>query len=267
MGGGRTRTAAHLYDRQIQSEDEESEQRYLRGAVYESEPIGSYSLKVSKGPKRTARMADMVLRSAKVDVLVPLAGSRKRVPVQLWAVLTREEGTTPPGEAPIDWLLLSNHPVESFEDAVLVVAGYATRWRIEEFHKMWKSGAMKVEDNQLRAADHIERWARLTAAVAVRLLRIAYLARNRPTTPALGEFTEDELEALIMLRKRHGQKISADIHEVSISQAVNWIAKEGGYTGKSSGGPPGALVLARGLTSIIAAAELLSMLRAQGRLM
>lgn len=32
-----------------------------------------------------------------------------------------------------------------------------------------------------------------------------------------------------------------------IGEVVQWIAQVGGYTGKSSGGPPGALVLARGL--------------------
>jgi hypothetical protein len=36
----------------------------------------------------------------------------------------------------------------------------------------------------------------------------------------------------------------------TIAQAVYWIARIGGYTGKSSGGPPGALVIARGLRRI-----------------
>ena len=33
----------------------------------------------------------------------------------------------------------------------------------------------------------------------------------------------------------------------SLVDVVRWIAQEGGYTGKSSGGPPGAIVLSRGM--------------------
>jgi hypothetical protein len=35
----------------------------------------------------------------------------------------------------VEWLLLTNIPVNSHEDANRVVDGYVFRWRIEEFHK------------------------------------------------------------------------------------------------------------------------------------
>jgi len=39
--------------------------------------------------------------------------------------------------------LWTNYPVATFEDATLVIENYAKRWRIEDFHKTWKSGACK----------------------------------------------------------------------------------------------------------------------------
>jgi hypothetical protein len=41
----------------------------------------------------------------------------------------------------------------------------------------------------------------------------------------------------------------------SIEQATLWLAELGGYTGKSSGGPPGAVTIARGLFKLRAAAD------------
>ena len=45
------------------------------------------------------------------------------------------------------------------------------RWRVEEFHKAWKSGA-GVEQRRMRGADNLERIAVVLAFVAVRLLQL-----------------------------------------------------------------------------------------------
>lgn len=99
----------------------------------------------------------------------------------------------------LDWLLLTNHPIDTLEDVRTVVFGYTQRWRIEHFHRAWKSGVCNVEGNQLRARAHVIRWATVLAAVAIRAERIKHLSRERPTEPATVEFSAIELEALILL--------------------------------------------------------------------
>ncbi|HRI65294.1 MAG TPA: hypothetical protein PK156_13690 [Polyangium sp.] len=47
----------------------------------------------------------------------------------------------------------------------------------------------------------------------------------------------------------------------TIATVVLWIAEIGGYTGKSSGGPPGSTTIARGLERLQLAAELLRIQR------
>lgn len=57
-------------------------------------------------------------------------------------------------------------------------------------------------------------------------------------------------------RDRFGQGF--EVTTPTVHQMVTWIAQLGGYTGKSSGGPPGALVIARGPDRIRLAVELLA---------
>ena len=87
------------------------------------------------------------------------------------------------------------------------------------------------------------------ASVAARLLRMSYLARTSPATPASNEFSPAEIRAVLVLKKP-----KAVPAHLTIGQLVRWIAELGGYTSyASSGGPPGALVLARGFKDVLVA--------------
>src|SRR5439155_913943 len=81
-------------------------------------------------------------------------------------------------------------------------------------------------------------------AVAMRIERMKHLARTQPDLPATAEFTPAEIEAVIILSKPKGYR-RGDIP--TVGQIVLWIARQGGYTGKSSGGPPGSIVIGRGM--------------------
>jgi hypothetical protein len=94
-------------------------------------------------------------------------------------------------------------PAETFEQAKAVVAGYASRWKIEEFHRTWKRGLCRVEDNQLQSRNAILKWATILAAVAARALRLAKLIRSTPDIPASEEFTEYEIDAAFILLKKN----------------------------------------------------------------
>lgn len=166
-----------------------------------------------------------------------------------------EEGTVPDGEDPIEWMLLTNHPVTTFDDATLVIRGYTQRWRIEQFHRTWKSGACNIEETQLGDVNHIVIWATILASVAMRIVRLTYLARHRPDVPATEELTVNEIDAAILVSRTKKFKRGANL---TIADAVMLIARCGGYTGaKSSGGPPGSIVLARGLGKIAIVAKVL----------
>ncbi len=196
---------------------------------------------------RKARVAKVEIRSASVPVLLRTPhGETFTVPFH--AVLVREKA----GPAdPIEWMLLTTHPVDTPSDALKVVDGYTMRWRIEELHRTWKRGLCRVEDTQLRSRDAIFKWATILCAVATRAMRLTRLARSTPDVLATTEFSRVELDALIALREPKNVKQGTI---PTLAQAVRWLADLGGYTGPWNG-PPGATVIGRGLHDVLVAAR------------
>jgi Transposase DNA-binding/Transposase DDE domain len=240
---------------------------YLRSELARASVLGVLEVHVTPGHGREKRTARLVIRAQRVRLELRDPWSKKCRPLTVQAVWVREEGTTPRGEKPLDWMLLTNHDVDTEEHAKLVVRGYCQRWRIEDFHKTWKSGACNVEQSQLHTTAHVTKWATLLAAVAIRIERLKFLARTSPTTPAADELTKYEIRALVMWKRRTKKRTEpVPSDRPSIGDAVTWIAQMGGYTGKSSGGPPGAITIGRGLERLRQRAEVLEELESSGEM-
>jgi hypothetical protein len=246
-GSGHWFTVRSAWDRLLAQTGHDKQ--YLRGWMARTAPLGSYELDVPARWARQARRAHMVIHAAQVTLLLreKMNGKKPR-PLRVHVVWTHEQGTTPAGEKPLDWMLLTNAPIDSIEAMRAVVDGYSTRWRIEEFHRTWKTGSCKVEETQLRSRDAVIRWATILAVVATRIERIKRLGREQPERPASDELSATEIEVLIVLKRRQKKRTEQVPFGVpTMAQAARWIADLGGYTGKSSGGPPGSITIGRGL--------------------
>lgn len=242
------------------------DRRYLLEQLDEAMPSHGYVLHVTAGPGRSARKAHMLVRAVHANLRLSDRGNR-RASLGVTVVEAREAGTTPPGEKPIAWRLLTNHPVCEAADADRVIEAYARRWSIEPFHKTWKTGACNVEDSQLRDRDHVVKWAILMAAVAARIERLKVLSRQQPDQLADSELTKYEIAALILLKRKFKKRTETIPDSVpTLRDAVTWIAELGGYTGKSSGGPPGSITIRRGLDYLAPAAATIRALEKQGKL-
>ncbi len=227
---------------------------------------GNYELRVSAQPGRKARQARMQVRISQVALRLRIDATRYEQHLPVYVVWAREVGTTPEGDKPLDWLLLTNVAVDDFHGARLVVFSYTQRWAIEEMHKTWKSGLCGVEQSQLRSRDALIKWATILAAVAVRIERLKKRSREQPDVPASEELTPSEIQALILLKREQKKRTEVVPDTVPpLALAVRWIADLGGYTGKSSGGPPGSIIIARGFERVRDAAKLLDILDRQRR--
>ncbi|HVK65177.1 MAG TPA: IS4 family transposase [Polyangium sp.] len=226
---------------------------------------GSFSLWISAAPGRTERTARMSVHVAAVTLSLRDGWNKRWRALPLYAVRVFETSSVPAGEPRIDWLLYTNHPVETLEDAMLVAHGYSQRWRIEDFFRTWKTGQCNVESTQLQGTQQVKIWGSMLAAIATRTERLKHLARTQPDLPATEELATHEVEALVLLkrkRKKKNEQIPDGIPPIAL--AVQWIAELGGYTGKSSGGPPGSVTISRGLERLAPAAEMLRVLRENG---
>jgi len=237
----------------------DAETKYIWETVEATPVVGRYTLDVAPGPRRKKRQAQMEVRTCPVTLRLPHPWTGNNGLATLHVVQTREVATTPDGEKPIEWTLLTTFEVQTFEHACVVIYGYAQRWRVEEFHKTWKS-TCGIEDTLLEEASRVIKWAAIMAAIAMRIERLKYLARKSPDQPATEEFTRNEIDAAIILREPNGYTLG---DTPSISLVVRWVADLGGYTGKSSGGPPGSIVIGRGLKEIASWAKHLPKLKVQ----
>lgn len=222
--------------------------------------LGQHRVTCPRRSGRAERTATLSVRSATLQLRVATRVNRAPEPLQ-WTVVYVSEQRPPRGENRIEWMLLTTHSVHTKSDAVQVVNAYTHRWRVEEFHRAWKSGVCDIESSQLRSPAAFMRWATISAAVAGRAERLKYLSRTQPDLPSDAEFSSAEVDAAILLSKtRHHKRGDA----LTLGEAVALVAQLGGYTGKSSGGPPGVIVIGRGLQKIETAAAVIDALRRSG---
>ncbi|MBK7070965.1 MAG: hypothetical protein IPH44_01580 [Myxococcales bacterium] len=76
--------------------------------------------------------------------------------------LEARERHQPDGAEPIHWRLLTNRSVVTMAAAHDVIVGYTMRWRVEEFHLAWKSGACGIR-TRCSAASRRSPWATVLA--------------------------------------------------------------------------------------------------------
>ena len=222
--------------------------------------LGEVEVRLPRGSKRQSSRARFELRVVTTNVRT------RRVPgPQVWGELSclrvREISPVPRGQKRIEWKLLTNAPVANLEDARLVLRSYTLRWRVEEFHKTWKSGSCNIESSQLRSFDALKRWGTILSAVAVRVERLKLLSREQPELDAQSEFTRAELDAAILLSQT---KDFAQGDDVDLGTAVRLVALVGGYMGRTRDGPPGSITIKRGLERVAPAAMVLEATRTSG---
>jgi hypothetical protein len=228
--------------------------------IAKSKVLGYYKVSIPAARGRVARVACLEIRAGSYRVRL-----RDNPKPQIWTTLgcvrVREVGPMPCGEEPIEWKLLTTFTIEDVDDARLVVQGYALRWRIEEFHKTWKSGCCDLENSQLRSLDALKRWGTILAAVATRIERLKLLSRTQPDLDARTEFTQDEIDAAIILTATKKHSIGGSM---TLKEAVRLVAMAGGFMGRKGDGNPGSITIKRGLDSVVPAARALAVTRSCG---
>lgn len=149
-------------------------------------------------PGLPARQAQVELRYKEVALAAPdTPALRGRPPLRVWAIHLQEKN--PPADATaVNWILLTTMQVASRKQALKCVRWYCRRWRIEEWHRVLKSGC-KILEHQHRDAETLLRAIALDAVIAWRIMLLGLLGRTMPGLPADLLFDPCECEVLELL--------------------------------------------------------------------
>lgn len=159
------------------------EARYLFEQLESSPVVGRHRVRIGQRggvQARKSREVELELRSSGVTLRAPTR-DRSLGELRLNAVLAREVGAAR-GKAGVSWLLLTSEPVGDEAGVRRVLSYYALRWRVEEFHKAWKSGT-QVEARRMQSAGNVARIATMLAFVAVRVLQLREVLEAAGTVP------------------------------------------------------------------------------------
>jgi len=182
-------------------------------------------------PARAARTADLAVRTMRIQ-LRPPPNVTDAAPIDLWIVHALEENPPPKAEA-VEWFLLTTIEIASSEDAEQCLRWYCLRWRIEDWHRVLKSGC-GVEKMAHDTAERLRRAIAINLVIAWRIMLMTLLGREVPDLPAEVLFSEVEMRTLHAYAKKKGLK-----PPTRLGDAVRMVAKIGGYLGRNHDPPPG----------------------------
>lgn len=142
---------------------------------------------------RAERKTEVSLRYMPVEIYPPVY-LKSKAPIALWVVHVSEDN--PPEDAePIEWFLLTTVKIQSEEDALMCLRWYCLRWRIEDWHRVLKSGC-RVEDAAHKTAERLKRSIAINLVIAWRIMLMTLLGRETPKLPAEVLFSDLEIEVL-----------------------------------------------------------------------
>lgn len=204
---------------------------------------------VSRGKGYTARprrQARLQIHAATREIFAAhTAPAHLPISIVLQCVEVREVDP-PDGEEPIVWRLLTTEPVETEEQVAAIVDAYRRRWVIEEFFKALKTGC-RFQTRQQESGAALLKILAIEAAVAWRMLLLRWAAHHHADSPASQFMQKQHIDLLTaLIQVEQSRTLPKDL---SVKNALLEIAKLGGHI--KNNGPPGWLVLRRGLDKLL----------------
>src|SRR3954467_5601247 len=212
------------------------------GGLMDEVPVqGRHRVEVrdDKGAPDTA-VVELSYRSL---LILPPVGKRKRYPALTLTVLHAREPEEPARRPRIDWKLLTDLPVPSNRAAVEKLRWYASRWKIEVFHKVLKSGC-KAEEARLRTAERLARLIAVLCILSWRVFWLTMIGRSAPDAEPGLALTEREMALLDRLVPDRVPRPR------TLAVYLTKVARLRGHLARRRHPPPGNTVMWRGMSRL-----------------
>lgn len=215
-------------------------EQYLHDAVRKQPSVAVREVDVQGTAKQKARKAIVHVSFTPVVIEPPWrkAGHYVEVPLEMWAVRVWEPNP-PDGAEALEWILLTNVPVMTADDAIERVEWYEMRWVIEDYHKGMKTGC-GIETLQFTAIERMEPAIAVSSVLATTLLQLRDAARqpDADTRPATDVASPEYVQVLSAYYPRLGP-------QPTILKFYLHVARLGGHQNRK-GELPGWITLWRG---------------------
>ena len=214
-------------------------------SVRVSRRVANPSEKRKRKKARPTRQATVTVRAARLRLRGPERPGGRLPDLEVNCVLAREQDP-PAGEEAIEWVLLTDLPIDTAEQAVGVVLYYSVRWQAEVFFGVLKGGC-QVEQRQLEDPERYKACLAVYLIVAWRVLYLSMRGRRDAEAPCEVVFEPDEWRAAYTMARGEAPRQVPRLGEM-----VGVVAELGGYIKRGKGGgPPGPKVIWRGLVRLM----------------
>jgi hypothetical protein len=207
--------------------------------------LGKIIVHVSETKKRKAREAHMTVYSKAIYISLP--DKKKKCenykPVKITAILSTENNP-PEGSEAIEWLLITDLPIATFEDACEKIQWYVCRWQIEIFFKVLKSGCT-IEKLQL-TDKNFSACLSFYMIIAWRILYVVLMGRQCPEMSCECVFSKEEWQTTyVVVYRKKPPEIPPTLNEMT-----RMVASLGGYLNRKSDPEPGVKTMWIGLRNM-----------------
>jgi hypothetical protein len=150
-------------------------------------------------PKRPGRIVNLQVRYKHLQIR-PARYHGDKAPIDICVIHALEENPSPSTRT-VEWYLLTTIKITSPADAEQCLRWYCLRWRIEDWHRVLKSGC-RIEDIAHKTSERLRRAIAINCVIAWRIMLMTLLGRETPELPAETMFSDIELRTLRAYAKK-----------------------------------------------------------------
>lgn len=213
----------------------------------------SYKIMLPATDKRSKDEAQLMVKWKELSIKKPKNNNDKTIAssIKINVIQVSENpDTVVNNEEPIHWILLTSHPVESFEDAYQIIQWYTWRWFIEQLFRLLKSQGLNMEHSTLTTYESLSKLSLLALDVAIKILQLVMAKDVANPTDITNVFSEDEVEFIKILAptlEGKTDKLKNPYKNDDLRFAIWVIARLAGWSGYQKQSPPGPITLHRGM--------------------
>ncbi len=174
----------------------------VEGHIQVPIPKQSARTKKSKQKARAARpkrLATLALRHQQIE-LPPPTYYTDRPSIKINLIHALEENP-PANTDAVEWLLLTTVAISSAADIEQCLRWYTLRWRIEDWHRVLKSGC-SIDKLMHETAERLRRAIAINLVIGWRIMLMTLLGRETPGMPAEVLFSDIEIRTLRAYAKK-----------------------------------------------------------------